>query len=237
MPRCAWPPSLPEHTAREQNLQLHLQGGAAAHGRRVLVLHPHLVVLVVALGHFASVVDLRVRVSEWDRHPYPPSPPSSGHPHTLVRHLGLPSGSVAVPPNSTGSWSGLMNFGSSCFQLPEGARGGLDRRQRGPGPGRDPDVPLACSPGCLLKGAPESVTWPPRPASRPNALSECAKANGARPRSRPMESGQGQCLGKEDEPERNGDLSTDLCFLGRWGDGGHVTHLPESLSSVESPHS
>ena len=74
------------------------------------------------LGHVAPVVDLWARVVS--RHSTTAiSPPSlsSGH-RTLVRHLGLPSGSVMVPPNSTGSWSGLINFSSSCFQLPVGTK-------------------------------------------------------------------------------------------------------------------
>lgn len=62
--RCERPPSLPEHTAREQDLVFHLQGGASANGHRVVILHPHLVVQVVALGHLASILDLWVRVGE-----------------------------------------------------------------------------------------------------------------------------------------------------------------------------
>ena len=74
------------------------------------------------LGHVAPVVDLWARVVSRHRTmAISPSSPSSGH-RTLVRHLGLPSGSVMVPPNSTGSWSGLMNLGNSCFQLPVGTK-------------------------------------------------------------------------------------------------------------------
>lgn len=90
-----------------------------AHSFCVLILCPHLVAQVVALEHLTPVVDLWVRVGEQVlHHGHLPSPPASGHSCTLVKHLGLPLGSVIGPPNSTGSWSGLMNLGSSCFQLP-----------------------------------------------------------------------------------------------------------------------
>ena len=131
-PRCVWGAQCPpEHAAREQDLVVHLQGGASAHGRLVVVLHPHVVAQVVMLGHVAPVVDLQARVVSGHR-TTAISPPclSSGH-RTLVRHLGLPSGSVMVPPNSTGSWSGLMNFSNSCFQLPVGTKVGLCGGVRG----------------------------------------------------------------------------------------------------------
>lgn len=109
-----------------------------AHSFCVLILCPHLVAQVVALEHLTPVVDLWVRVGEQVlHHGHLPSPPASGHSCTLVKHLGLPLGSVIGPPNSTGSWSGLMNLGSSCFQLPVGTGlglcGGSGRLDRGRG--------------------------------------------------------------------------------------------------------
>ena len=51
----------------------------------------------------------------------PWSPPAPGA-HTLDLHLGFPSGSVMVPPYSTGTWSGLIYFSKTSFQF-AGRRG------------------------------------------------------------------------------------------------------------------
>lgn len=56
--RDAQPRSLPEHTAWEQDLILHLVGGASAHHHCVLVLRLLLPAQVVVLGHVAAIVDL-----------------------------------------------------------------------------------------------------------------------------------------------------------------------------------
>ena len=83
---CVWgAPCLPEHAAREQDLAVHLQGGASAHGRLVVVLHPHVILHVVMPGHVAPVVDLWARAVSGHR-PMATPPPSR--------------------PLGTGPWSG-----------------------------------------------------------------------------------------------------------------------------------
>ena len=78
---CGGAPCLPEHAAREQDLAVHLQGGASAHGHLVVILHPHVVSQVVMLGHVAPIVDLWARVVSGHRPtaaPLPPRPLGTG---------------------------------------------------------------------------------------------------------------------------------------------------------------
>ena len=120
------PRTLPEDAAREEDLILHLVGGAPGNLHTVFVLLLHPVPHVILPGDVTPVVDLEAgHGMRWNKHwgrAFPGHLQPPGEARTLDLHLGFPSGSVMVPPYSTGNWSGLIYFSKTSFQF-AGRRG------------------------------------------------------------------------------------------------------------------
>lgn len=98
----------------------------------MLILLFHLVSHIVLLGDVTPIVDLEaesaVNELEYSLEPGSPCHLQPLAAHTLDLHLGFPSGSVMVPPYSTGIWSGLTYFSKTSFQFP--GKGRMERERR-----------------------------------------------------------------------------------------------------------
>lgn len=126
---------LPQQASRRFNIIIQLQTGAAVDGHTVVIFNLHRVLHIVRLGHRAAIFDLQQQEAQQQVKFFPSISlflswfqevsqmigfRSTGlfRSLTMVLQRGSPSGSVRVPPYTTGSCSGSICSRNTSCQLP-----------------------------------------------------------------------------------------------------------------------
>lgn len=126
---------LPQQAARRFNNIFQLETGAAADAHTVVIFNLHRVLHIVRLGHRAAIIDLQQQEVQQQVKFFssdffisvfiPKGEPAIGFGSTgpfrsltMVLQRGSPSGSVRVPPYTTGSCSGSICSRNTSCQLP-----------------------------------------------------------------------------------------------------------------------